>query len=171
VHWQLGIAYYYAGEYEKGARQFELHATVNPQDVENSVWHFLCIVAAADGSLDVATKGLIPVTDDERVPMAQIQKMFGGSATPDEVLRTGKEAGDTAEFYAELYVGLYYEALGQGDESLRLMTRAAAHHAAKASYMGDVARVHVVLREKNAAAAPAGREMPAPGTESVQSLR
>ena len=42
-HWQRGIAYYYAGLYEKGRRQFESHQTVNPNDVENAVWHFLCV--------------------------------------------------------------------------------------------------------------------------------
>jgi lipoprotein NlpI len=55
-HWQRGIAYYYAGEYDKGARQFELHQTVNPQDVENAVWHFLCVVRAPKGSVEAARK-------------------------------------------------------------------------------------------------------------------
>jgi hypothetical protein len=47
-----------------------------------------------------------------------------------------------------LYVGLYYEALGKPKESLRLITQAAENPAAKNSYMGDVARVHVKLRKK-----------------------
>ena len=29
-HWQRGISYYHAGEYEKGKAQFERHQTVNP---------------------------------------------------------------------------------------------------------------------------------------------
>ena len=41
-HWQRGIALYYAGDFEAGAQQFKLHQTVNPQDVENAAWHFLC---------------------------------------------------------------------------------------------------------------------------------
>ena len=92
-HWQRGIAYYYAGEYEKGARQFKLHQTVNPQDVENAVWHFLCVARAPKGSVEAARKTLIPVTHDSRVPMAQIQQMFAGTMTPEEVLRAGEEAG------------------------------------------------------------------------------
>ena len=52
-HWQRGIAYYYAKEYEKGAQQFELHQTVNPQDVENAVWHFLCVVRTPKGSVEI----------------------------------------------------------------------------------------------------------------------
>src|SRR4051794_8538004 len=42
-HWQRGIALYYAGRYEDAAKQFELHRTVNPEDVENATWHFLCV--------------------------------------------------------------------------------------------------------------------------------
>jgi len=147
-HWQRGIAYYYAGEYEKGARQFELHQTVNPQDVENAAWHFLCVVRAPNGSVEAARKKLIPVTRDSRAPMAQIQQLFAGTLKPDEVLRAGREAGGTAQFYADLYVGLYYEALSDDDDSLRLVTLAAENAAAKNSYMGDVTRVHVTLRSK-----------------------
>jgi lipoprotein NlpI len=148
-HWQRGIAYYYAGEFEKGARQFQLHRTVNPQDVENAAWHFMCLARAPNGSVDTARKSLIAVTNDMRVPMAQIQQMFAGNKTPEEVLRAGEEAGGTAKFYADLYVGLYYEVHDQADDALRLVTRAAENPAAKNSYMGDVARVHVVLRKKS----------------------
>jgi len=153
-HWQRGIAYYYAGEYEKGARQFELHQTVNPQDVENAVWHFLCVTRAPKGSMEAARKHLIQVTRDSRIPMAQIQQMFAGTMTPEEVLRVGEGKGDAASFYANLYVGLYYEALGRDDESLRLVTRAADNPAASKNYMGDVARVHVILRKKKASSTP-----------------
>jgi lipoprotein NlpI len=145
-HWQRGIAYYYIGEYEKGARQFELHRTVNPQDVENAAWHFLCMVRAPSGSVEVARKQLIHVTRDSRVPMAHIQQMFAGTMTPEAVLRVVEEAGDLAKFYADLYIGLYYEALDRDADSLRHMKRAADNPAAKDSYMGDVARVHVRLR-------------------------
>ncbi|HJQ81638.1 MAG TPA: ThuA domain-containing protein, partial [Lacipirellulaceae bacterium] len=149
-HWQRGIALYYAGEYEKGARQFKLHQTVNPQDVENAAWHFLCTARAPGGSVEAARKILIPVTQDPRVPMAQVQQMYAGETAPDEVLRVGEEAGGTAQFYAELYVGLYYEALGRHDESLHLVSSAAENAAAQDNYMGDVARVHVALRQNAA---------------------
>ena len=58
------------------------------------------------------------------------------------------DAGGTAEFYADLYVGLYYEALDRGDDSLRLVSRAADNPVCRKSYMGDVARTHVLLRKK-----------------------
>ena len=41
--WQRGIALYYAGRYTDCRRQFESHRTVNPDDVENAAWHFLCV--------------------------------------------------------------------------------------------------------------------------------
>src|SRR5688572_14783931 len=41
--WQRGIALYYAGRYKDCRTQFESHRTVNPNDVENAVWHFLCV--------------------------------------------------------------------------------------------------------------------------------
>lgn len=146
-HWQLGIAYYDAREYQKGAKQFEHHKTVNPQDVENAAWHFLCVVRSPGGSVEAAQKSLIDVSRDSRVPMAQIQQMFAGKTTPDEVLRAGNDAGGAAKFYADLYVGLYYEALGKSDKALSLLKLAADNPAGRSSYMGDVARVHVALRK------------------------
>ena len=81
--------------------------------------------------------------------------MFAGEMTPEEVVRVGETEGGTARFYADLYAGLYYEALGRQEESLRLISRAAESPAAKNAYMGDVARVHVALRKK-APAEPKG---------------
>jgi glycoprotein endo-alpha-1,2-mannosidase len=147
-HWQRGIAYYYLEEFEKGARQFELHRTVNPQDVENAAWHFLCVVRSQGGSVEAAREGLIPVSRDERLPMAQVQQLFAGTLKPEDVRAVGAQAGDAAEFYADLYVGLYYEAMGNREESLRLIQRAVANPAAEGNYMGDVARVHVALRSE-----------------------
>jgi tetratricopeptide (TPR) repeat protein len=148
-HWQRGIACYYAGEYKKGAEQFELHQTVNPQDVENAAWHFLCRARSEGGSVDAARKGLIAVTRDPRVPMAEIQAMFAGTKSAAEVLQAGQAAGGMAQFYAQLYAGLYHEALGEDEESLRLLKLAAANPAAEDTYMADVARVHVALRGNN----------------------
>src|SRR5262245_30685837 len=41
--WQRGIALYYAKRYKDCRAQFESHRTVNPNDVENAIWHFLCV--------------------------------------------------------------------------------------------------------------------------------
>ncbi len=36
--WQRGLALYYTERFADGQKQFELHKTVNPNDVENRAW-------------------------------------------------------------------------------------------------------------------------------------
>jgi hypothetical protein len=78
--------------------------------------------------------------------MAEIQRMFAGTMSPEDVLRAGEAAGGQTKFYADLYAGLYYEAVGQPDKSLQLIQFAAKNPDAKGNYMRDVAIVHVKLR-------------------------
>ena len=47
-----------------------------------------------------------------------------------------------AQFYAYLYTGLYYEALGDAQRARRQITEAADDHFSVAGYMHGVARVH-----------------------------
>src|SRR5262249_31415540 len=68
--WQRGIALYYAGRYRECRAQFESHRTVNPNDVENAAWHYLCVARAE--SPERARAALLPVGPDSRVPMSQI---------------------------------------------------------------------------------------------------
>jgi lipoprotein NlpI len=84
-HWQRGIALYYAGRFEDGTKQFELHRTVNPEDVENAAWHFLCLARWKD--VETARKSLIPIKGDTRIPMAQVHRLFAGKATAEDVLK------------------------------------------------------------------------------------
>ena len=67
--WQRGIALYYAGRYADCRRQFESHRTVNPDDVENAAWHFLCV--AREQSPDKARAALLPVGPDSRAADAR----------------------------------------------------------------------------------------------------
>ena len=111
-HWQRGISLYYAGEYQKGVEQFELHQTYNTQDVENAVWHFLC-KTRADG-LEAAQAALIPIQHDSRIPMKQVWQLFAGEIEPEEVLEAVNHDSPYSRQhlnYAHLYLGLYYEAL------------------------------------------------------------
>jgi lipoprotein NlpI len=48
-------------------------------------------------------------------------------------------------FYAHLYLGLYFEALGDAEKARKHITRAAGQYQT-GDYMGDVARVHQQLR-------------------------
>jgi len=151
--WQRGIACYYAGRYEEGRKQFELHQTVNSNDVENAVWHFLCV--ARSTSLEQARDGLIKVKEDPRRPMMKSHALFAGEAGPEEVL-TAARAGYSSRaqlkqqlFYAHLYLGLYFEAIGDPQLS-REHIFIAAKEPNENDYMGEVARVHAeCLRQKN----------------------
>lgn len=141
-HWQRGIAYYYAKEYERGRKQFESHQTVNPHDVENAVWHFLC-VARAHG-VEKAKAALIPISVDRdpRVPMKEIFALFAGKGKPEEVLSMARSRDEI--FYAHLYLGLYYEAHGKTAKAREHIDKAANEFYMN-HYMGDVARVHAKL--------------------------
>ena len=144
--WQRGIALYYVRRYQDCREQFESHRTVNPNDVENAAWHFLC-VARAD-SPGAALAALLPVGPDSRAPMREIYRMFRGELTPEEVMAAGERAAERGRasglFFAHLYVGLYYEALGNDAEARTHLVAAADDRFAPAGgYMHMVARVHV----------------------------
>ena len=139
--WQRGIALYYAGRYQDCRRQFESHRRVNPNDVENAVWHFLCVARAE--SPEKAKAAILPVGPDSRVPMRQVYEMFRGEMSPDMVLKAAGSR-DLAQFYAHLYVGLYFDALRDSRRALEhIMLAAADRYADQGGYMHTVARVHL----------------------------
>jgi lipoprotein NlpI len=151
-NWQRGIAYYYAGRYEDGQKQFEVHQKVNPNDVENAVWRYLCMAKAA--GLDKARETLLPIENDTRVPMMTIYDLFRGKVKPEKVLEAaaaGKPPANQLKgqlFYAHLYLGLYYEAAGENKKAFEHLQKAAKDYRVK-GYMWDVARVHLELLGKN----------------------
>lgn len=144
--WQRGIAHYYVGRYQDCREQFESHRLVNPNDVENAAWHFLCVARVE--SPGVALDALLPVGPDSRAPMREIYEMFRGDRAPEEVIAAGERAAERGRpsglFYAHLYVGLYHEALGaDADARTHLVAAADARYAPVGGYMHMVARVHV----------------------------
>jgi len=142
--WQRGIALYYAGRYGDCRAQFESHRGVNPNDVENAAWHFLCVAKAE--SPEKARSALLPVGPDGRAPMNEIYRMFRGELTPERVLASAGGQIE-AQFYARLYAGLYYEALGDAKRALEHIGVAAQSRYATGGYMHTVARVHLGLRQ------------------------
>ena len=147
--WQRGIALYFAGDYKQGAAQFEEHRKVNPHDVENAAWHFLCV--ARSDSMETARRLVLPAPNDPRIPMEEVLAMLSNGDT-DAVRRrmesvpAGSAAREQADFYGNFYLGLYADADGDRAEALRLLSISAAdapHH-----YMGDVARVYVQFLKK-----------------------
>lgn len=144
--WQRGIALYYAARYDDCREQFESHRTVNPNDVENAVWHFLCV--ARSESAEVARTQLLPVGPDGRVPMREVYQMFKGTLMPMQVLNA---AGNdpSGQFFAHLYLGLYFEALKKPMEALDHIQRAAADRYSRVGgYMHMVARVHLNILQR-----------------------
>jgi len=142
--WQRGIALYYVGRYQDCRAQFESHRTVNPNDVENPAWHFLCVARAQ--SPEKARAALLPVGPDQRSPMREIYQMFRGTMSPDAVLAAAGN-GLSARFFAELYVGLYYEATGDDRRALEhLRTAASDRYASAGGYMHTVAKLHPLVR-------------------------
>lgn len=156
-HWQRGIAYYYAGQYAKGRRQFIIHQTVNAADVENAVFHFICTARAID--LKTANKEFIHIKGDSRIPMFEIHRLFAGNMTVANVLEAaGKPSVDDIlarrrltpqakvrqQFYANYYIGLYHESHGQAAKARPFIMKA-AKTADSNGFMGDCARVHATL--------------------------
>ncbi len=142
--WQRGIAQYYAGQFRECRDMFISHRTVNPDDVENAVWHFLCV--ARNESPEAARKQMLPVGPDARVPMREVYQMFQGRTTEAQVM---KAAGNdpTAQFFARLYVGLFLEATGNAERGRAQIEIAAEERFARyGGYMHDVARVHLMKR-------------------------
>jgi lipoprotein NlpI len=143
-HWKRGITLYYAGKFDEGRKQFEGYEKVDTNDVENAVWYFLC-AARAEG-VEKARKSILKIGKDARVPMMQVYDLYRGAAKPEDVLAAATDAKLTLEqknralFYAHLYLGLYYEAIGEKKQALEHLALAAQKHQID-HYMWDVARV------------------------------
>ncbi len=143
-HWRRGIALYYAGDFAEGARQFEGYQTVDSNDVENAVWHFLCL-AAKDG-ISNARKKILPIGKDRRVPLMEVYSLFKDQAKEDDVLKAIEtvQAGpqrEMAAFYAHLYLALWREINRDKEGTLKHLKNATGPFR-QFEYMGEVARVH-----------------------------
>jgi lipoprotein NlpI len=148
--WENGIALYYAGKYEQGAKQFAGYQKFYANDVENATWRYLCM-ARVEG-VEKARAELLPIENDRRVPMMEIYALYRGKAEPEDVLAAARAGDPSPEqlnhrlFYAHLYLGLYHEANGKPKLCRKHLEQAVAHPIKH--YMWDVARVHLQLRAK-----------------------
>jgi lipoprotein NlpI len=142
--WERGISDYYAGQFARGAKQFEDYQKFHDQDVENSAWRYLCV--ARESGVEKARATLLPITSDPRVPMMQIYGLYQGQLKPEDVLAIARKDPPNRElenqrlFYAHLYLGLWFEAAGQPAEAKEHIFAAEKHKIAH--YMWDVAHVH-----------------------------
>ncbi|MCC9602470.1 tetratricopeptide repeat protein [Stieleria sp. JC731] len=142
--WQRGIALFFAGKFDEGAKQFEIHREVNSNDVENAAWHFLCV--AKSKSPDEAKKLLLPAPGDWRIPMEEVLQLLHDGNTERviskmESTEEDSSTGKSARFYGHLYLGLYADAMGDETKAKAEMKKSVSF--AGANYMGDVARVYL----------------------------
>ena len=149
-HWRLGIAYYFTGAFEKGAKQFEKYHAYDNRDRENGVWKFLCQTRAQD--LATARKELLVYTRFDREPFPGLYQMLAGEKSPEEVLRAADakefEKQTQVRFFAKYYVGVYWSLTGKIDEGLKLVREAVELFTPETAgsggpgYMWQVARLH-----------------------------
>lgn len=144
-NWQRGLALCSVERFKDGAAQFKTHHDVNPDDVENSAWYFLCI-AKTEG-IEAARKTVIPSRGDGREPMMSVLGMLKDELKPEEVAQAAIDntkpgsARKRAQFYADLYIALYYDSLNQSDEAKRYLERSLEY--GNDGYMVDAARVYL----------------------------
>lgn len=138
--WQYGIALFFADRFDDGRRLFERHRKVNPNDVENAAWHFLCV--AKSESLPEARRLVLPAPDDPRTPMREVLERLKGGDNAPIIQAMDEETVDqaSARFYGRLYLGLIADAEGDRAAAKKHLRQAASTTATH--YMADVARVY-----------------------------
>lgn len=143
-NWQRGLALATVGKFAEGAKQFKVHHIVNPDDVENTAWYFLC-VAKSEG-VEKAQASIIPSRGDPREPMMSILAMYRGKLEPEKVIERAKANSRTessrrqALMYAQLYIGLYYDSLGKTKQAAEHLKECMSYE--MRGYMADTARVY-----------------------------
>jgi lipoprotein NlpI len=153
-HWRRGITCYYAKRYDEGRKQFEGYEEVSTNDVENAVWRYLCMVPLV--GVEKSRAAMLKIGQDKRVPLMVVYDLFRGRAKPADVLKAVEKGEPPAgelnrRFYAHLYLGLYYESLGDGKRALEHLATATEHRITSGGgpgYMWEVARVHRDLLRK-----------------------
>ncbi len=141
--WQRGLTYYYLKKYAKAARQFELSLSIHSQDIEITLWFFLCIAQLED--FDSAQKNcLLKVKDDARPYMYHIYSVFAGKYQIDSLTNVNGHCDRYHLFYTNFYGGLYYEVQKNPTQSVSLIDKAINYDIS--DYMWHVARIHQNLR-------------------------
>ena len=141
--WQRGIALYYVDRFEDAAKQFEIHHRVNPDDVENSAWYFLCL--AKSGQLEEARKRLLPSRGDSRPPLMEVLKVYQGALEPQALAETLEKADPLTQFYGYAYLGWYHEAIGDRELAAKYLKQADATN--RGGYMLRVVKVDLASRK------------------------
>ena len=142
--WQYGVALALADRFDEGRQLFEMHRIVNPNDVENAAWHFLCVAKLA--GIAEARKLVLPAPSDSRVPMNEIRRLLidgNEERVWSAVNQLPEDAAGhkEASFYANLYLGLLADAQKNPTKAKRLVGAAAKTE--QVNFMADIARVYL----------------------------
>ena len=125
-HWRLGIAYYFAGEFAKSARQFAKYHAYDGRDRENGIWKFLAQARAE--SVEKARANMLVYEHFDREPFPALYEMLAGARTGAEVFaeieRKGLSRNRSVMFFANYYVGLNESLLGDQKAALDHLRRA-----------------------------------------------
>lgn len=157
-HWRLGIAYYFAGDFRKSARQFEKYHAYDGRDRENGVWKFMAQTCSE--SLETARAQMLQYPPMDREPFLELYDMFAGKKTVSEVIKQygPKPTGGnkTVQFFAKYYAGVYTaltgkkaDGLKQVKEAVGLFSPDSASEPGAPGYMWQVARLHVKVIESD----------------------
>jgi lipoprotein NlpI len=148
-HWKRGLAYYYAGRYDKGREQFQAYHDREDNDVENAVWRVMCMARMKGVGLKKAQEEILVVRRDSRVPMMEAYAVFAGKARPEAVLQAMKRGSPDEQernrrmFYGNLYLGLYHDMIGEREQAIEHL-RVAVKHPIE-HFMWDIAKLHLAI--------------------------
>jgi lipoprotein NlpI len=114
-HWRLGIARYYAGQFEQAAAVFDRYHSFDNVDRENGIWRYLAHRSAF--GREAARQQLLKYERDDRPPFREVYQLFDGSLDAAAVLASipdtlPADARNSRRFYAHLYIGLSHHAEG-----------------------------------------------------------
>lgn len=138
--WQRGLSLYYAERYKDGAEQFAADVAVNPNDTEEQIWHLLCLSRLKEvGGLEAARSMKLSVGRDRRPVMRVVQNLFlsGGMENERDLVDLAMNGDRGSRFYAPLYLSLYFESMGDGDQAKKWMVEAVGTDYAKSVGAGD----------------------------------
>ena len=148
-HWRLGIAYHFAGEWAKSARQFEKYHAYDGRDRENGIWKFLADVKLV--GLEKARTQMLGYTRFDREPFPSLYEMLAGKLSTDELFAEieAKKLGENGAvmFFANYYAGLHELLLGHKERAHELLGKAVAAPWGQSAeggpaYMWQCARLH-----------------------------
>ena len=90
--WQRGLSLFYCERLEDGMAQFVLDVTRNPNDTEESIWHYLCnarhraATVGASRAAAAAQSEMLRVGQESRPVMRAAMALYAGDGTVDQLL-------------------------------------------------------------------------------------